>query len=149
MKKIICGLVVIVFVQLGLVTTYAKEVTIYYEKYNEKYDLNYFVSQTVEVGEIETVEQLCYKTFEMFFCTDAEYITKNVKVNKCIVLDGELIIDVSDDILKSAGTYKELIMVEQIVKNATKIDGVQSVTLTIDGKLQPFVEGSVIYKQND
>lgn len=90
------------------------------------------------------------KIFEKFFNDEKIIcIPKNTKlINTKIVFD-HLFINVTNDILDYSGSYYENILISQITKTAISIDGINYVTILIDGKLTYFPEGHNVNKINN
>ena len=83
----------------------------------------------------------------LFSCENAYFIPENIKILNIYDMKGHLILDVSLDINKYGGTYYEKRLATQIIRNALDIDGINKVTLLIDGKLQALNEGTTIEEE--
>ncbi|PKM94062.1 MAG: hypothetical protein CVU84_11380 [Firmicutes bacterium HGW-Firmicutes-1] len=72
------------------------------------------------------------------------FIPEGSKLNKVIVLDGELLLDFSEELLNYGGNMWEEQLVALILDTAFSFEKIQYVTVTINGEVKNFVEGTTI-----
>ncbi|MBC7958899.1 MAG: GerMN domain-containing protein [Vallitaleaceae bacterium] len=71
-------------------------------------------------------------------------IPSGTHLNRALVLDGHLLLDFSQQLLNYGGTSWEEALVDELLSTAFSVDGVQWVTIRIDGECQNLVEGTTI-----
>jgi len=86
--------------------------------------------------------------FEYFFTHGHYGVPKNVEVLDIRFEDSLLILDVSEDILSYEGSAFERALTTQLIKIAAEIPGIERLTLTIEGALQPLVKGTEIFNMS-
>jgi len=74
------------------------------------------------------------------------YIPPNVRLLDAIIRDAVLILNVSVEIMDGGGTVAEHALIDTILRNAWQIDGIEMVTLWIDGRLDYLPEGSMLFE---
>lgn len=87
------------------------------------------------------------KIFEAFFNDEKIIcIPKNTDLINTKIVSDHLFINVTKDILNYSGSYYENILLSQIAKTALSIDGINYVTILVEGELVYFPEGHNVYK---
>ncbi len=119
---------------------------IYYYKYDSQGDA-YWVSQPfLPPSKKLSHERIIYLMLKEFFESESYNITcEGTKLLGIAFEDGHLTINVSKEIADyGGGTYYENCLRNQIIKTGTSIEGVDKVSLLIEGKLNYLPEGTII-----
>lgn len=78
---------------------------------------------------------------------DIRYVPHGTKILDVIFFDGELIININNNIKSyGGGSNYEICMIKQILYTIFEIEDIKKITLLIDGNLDFFPEGSLIYQ---
>ncbi len=118
---------------------------IYYSKIDEVGN-NYM--KHMEVDFVGTYQDKIDVMLNVLFenpIADMDYKLKDVLVLDYILVDNELIINVTDDIKKYASSNQALNIRNQIVETTTSLEEVDTVTVCVEGKLSD-IGGMYIYK---
>ncbi len=93
---------------------------------------------------------IAYILFYNLFDKSPNYIPEGTHLLDVSLLDHQLVLNVSHEMLSyGGGCYYETCLIKQILCTAFDIEGVNDVTLLVDGSLCYFPEGSLIYKVTD
>ncbi|GHU77597.1 hypothetical protein FACS1894188_12210 [Clostridia bacterium] len=139
MKKVIKFLLFIIFAVLLKENALADELNLYYMLPDEeKFRIR---QENIDAKDIKKI----FKLYEIIFSDkDLYFIPQNVKIYN-VRVDGEtLVLDVSEDIFSFSGAYGETRLTSILVKNALQFDGVNKVTISSNGEIAVFPEGTVI-----
>lgn len=117
-------------------TNLEKLIHIIYENSEEK----------VEVSEIVMQQNMndAYKILMSRNEQDLYLIPEGSRLNKVIVLNDEVLLDFSEELLEYGGTLWEEELIKQLLDTAFSFEEIQYVTITIDGEIKNFVEGTTI-----
>lgn len=126
---------------LSFKTNAQEYLNVHYIKTDESYN-EYWVTEELTFDELE-FENRIELLFSYLF-DNGDYIPINISVLNAEVNDGELVLNISDDILRYNGSYTEMRLKAQIIKTALDIPGISNITLLIEGEERPLPEGSII-----
>ncbi len=121
----------------------SREANLYYYTVNRGVDI--LAEEKIEFDKDITGSQRAYAVFSKLFTSPFNaYIPDNTKLISANINDHVLILNVSEEILKYGGSYNETRIKELIIKNALDLEGVDCVTLLVNGDCVPLPEGSEI-----
>lgn len=121
------------------------------------YNINIGEDKIVEYSKQELddrhMEVLVWNTLQTLFQNKNDnptLIPKNVKINNMLLINGELEVELSKEILNYGGSMWEQGLIDEILTTIFCIDEIKQVTLTIEDR-SVFVEGSEIngYTRNE
>lgn len=87
----------------------------------------------------EAFNQLLLPSNEVF-----QLIPEGTHLNKVIVVDGDLLLDFSEELLEYGGTLWEDELIHLLLSTAFSNESIKSVTITINEQTENFVEGTTI-----
>ena len=124
---------------------YAKSYKLVYNDYNTVSNETCQQYEYIEVNDnLSFEEQITYAINYFFSSPNNQYIPSNVSVLSVVVNDDELILNVTEDIQNYGGTFYEKALVEQLLETTLSIEGINKVTLLIEGESKPLTEGTEI-----
>ncbi len=143
-KRII---LILIFLLASTSTIYAnKKVNIYYSKIDDNGN-NYLKCKQMKFSEsIEELDYVLKILFEEPFY-DMDYKLNDIIVENYLIIDGEVILNVTGDIKKYVSSNDAINVRNQIVKSITNISNITSVTICIDNKIFD-IGGVYIVKEN-
>ncbi len=142
LKRIVCFAAALVFAT-GFAARREPEYKMYYYTFDSDGRLH-LADKSVKVV-ADGLSDAAFAVFERFFADeDISFKPDGVRVIGTDVRDGHLTLNVSSDINQYGGAYYEVALKSQIIRTALNIDGVDAITLLIDGGVRTLAEGSVI-----
>lgn len=117
----------------------------------DNYGTSYWVKEEISFDSCLSIEEKAEHLFNKLFSESIRENTynfpKSISINSIIFIDDLLVLDVSEEILNyNGGSYNELILKSQIVKTALNIEGINRITLLIEGDIAQFKKGLLIYE---
>lgn len=104
-----------------------------------------WVEEEMGPDERAAAEERAFILFQAFFEGEhVGFVPDGVRLLNVQSKNGVLYVDVSREILAYGGSYYERCLISQIVRTALDMDGVDSVTLLIEGEVCALAEGSFI-----
>lgn len=135
------------FVGIGIITNIfigGEQVDLYY--YEENNNIVELTKYKVNVTKSSN-EKMIEDTLELLIANNNNkltFIPNNVNINMVILIEGELYIDFSKEILNYGGNTWEESLVNQILAVLFQFEDIYSITFLIDGKKENLVEGTII-----
>lgn len=115
----------------------------FYIKYDGEKEV--WVEEELNLGDVDTEYEKAYVVISNLFSVEGtSFIPKDIKILDTYLLEDCIVLNVSKDINNYGGTYYEKRLIAQIVKNILGIEGVNKVTLLIDGEDVSLNEGIFI-----
>lgn len=135
------------FVGIGIITNIfigGAEVDLYYyEEHDNKVELTKYKANISK----SSYEKMIKDTLELLIANNSNkhtFIPNDVNVNMVILMEGELFIDFSKEILNYGGNTWEEGLVNQILAVLFQFEDISCITFLIDGKKENLVEGTII-----
>lgn len=118
------------------------------EKLSETKETGLVSDETlIEVSNDMAIENNIEQAFEELLQEDqGEFllIPERTRINEVLVLDGNLYLDFSEEILNYGGNQWEYELTNKLLTRAFLNDAINSVTITINKQTKNFVEGTII-----
>ncbi len=93
-----------------------------------------------------TPNERAYLIFCNLFLPENEFVPEGTRLLSTMIICDTLYVNVSSEIKNYGGIYYEKHLMAQIVRTGLEINGVDKVTLLIDGEISLLNEGSLLYK---
>jgi len=120
------------------------ELFFYYVQYDNNGEA-VWKKTAVTVGPEPSLDRRAFALFKAFFTSELpSSVPGGTRLLQAYVIEGELFLNVSEEILQYGGTYNETIIKEQIFRTARELDGADTITLLIEGWETPLTEGTLI-----